>query len=92
MLPLAVSNGEVIIIVVLVAVPIAAIAFAGAGGVYREIVCALINHGEHKFTLEAGQRIAQLLIEAIITPEPVWAESLDETARGVGGFGSTGRG
>ena len=37
MLPLAVSNGDVIIIVVLIAVPIAAIAFAGAGAVYREI-------------------------------------------------------
>ena len=37
MLPLAVSNGDVIIIVVLIAVPIAAVAFAGAGAVYREI-------------------------------------------------------
>ena len=37
MLPLAVSNGEVIIIVVAVVVPIAAIAFAGAGAVYKEI-------------------------------------------------------
>ena len=36
-LPVAVSNGEVIIIVVLIAVPIATIAFAGAGAVYREI-------------------------------------------------------
>ena len=37
MLPLAVSNGEVILIVVLVVAPIAAIAFAGSGAVYREI-------------------------------------------------------
>lgn len=37
MLPAAVSNGEVIIIVVAIAAPIAAIAFAGAGAVYREI-------------------------------------------------------
>jgi hypothetical protein len=36
-LPLAVSNGDVILIVVFVALPIAAIAFAGAGAVYREI-------------------------------------------------------
>jgi hypothetical protein len=36
-LPLAISNGEVIIVVVLVVAPIAAIAFAGAGSVYREI-------------------------------------------------------
>lgn len=37
MMPLAVSNGDVIVIVVFVAAPIAAIAFAGAGAVYREI-------------------------------------------------------
>ncbi len=37
MLPTAVSNGEVIMIVVAIAAPIAAIAFAGAGAVYREI-------------------------------------------------------
>jgi hypothetical protein len=37
MLPTAVSNGEVILIVTLVVVPIAALAFAGAGAVYREI-------------------------------------------------------
>lgn len=58
---------------------------------YRgEIMCALVNHGAAAFTLEAGQRVAQLIIEAIITPEPVWSEALDETARGAGGFGSTG--
>lgn len=58
---------------------------------YRgEIVCALVNHGRETFVLEAGQRIAQLIVEAIITPEPAWADSLDETARGAGGFGSTG--
>jgi dUTP pyrophosphatase len=34
--------------------------------------------------------MAQLIVEAIITPEPVWVDSLDETARGTGGFGSTG--
>jgi len=59
---------------------------------YRgEIVCALINHGQEAFTLAAGERMAQLIIEAIITPVPVWVDSLDETARGAGGFGSTDR-
>jgi dUTP pyrophosphatase len=59
---------------------------------YRgEILCALINHGKETATLKQGERIAQLIIESIITPEPVWAESLDETARGADGFGSTGR-
>ena len=58
---------------------------------YRgEIVCALVNHGRETFVLAAGQRIAQLIVEAIITPEPAWADSLDETARGASGFGSTG--
>jgi dUTP pyrophosphatase len=60
---------------------------------YRgEIMCALVNHGAETLTLEAGQRVAQLIVEAIITPEPAWADALDETARGRGGFGSTGVG
>ncbi|MGI9107545.1 MAG: dUTP diphosphatase [Pyrinomonadaceae bacterium] len=58
---------------------------------YRgEIVCALVNHGVAAFELKAGQRMSQLIVEAIITPEPQWAETLEETARGAGGFGSTG--
>jgi dUTP pyrophosphatase len=60
---------------------------------YRgEIMCALVNHGRETLTLEAGQRVAQLIVETIITPEPAWADALDETARGEGGFGSTGVG
>jgi dUTP pyrophosphatase len=60
---------------------------------YRgEVVCALVNHGQEALTLEAGQRVAQLILEAIITPEAAWSESLGETARGEGGFGSTGLG
>lgn len=54
------------------------------------LLCALINLGQETVTLEKGERIAQLIIEAIITPEPIWAETLDETTRGAGGFGSTG--
>lgn len=58
---------------------------------YRgEIICAIVNHGREACTIEAGQRVAQLIIEAIITPDAVWADALDETARGAGGFGSTG--
>ena len=58
---------------------------------YRgEIVCALVNHGGESVTLAAGQRVAQLIVEAIITPEAAWADALDETARGASGFGSTG--
>lgn len=59
---------------------------------YRgELMCALINHGDAAIELEAGTRMAQLIIEAIATPAPVWAEDLRETERGTGGFGSTGK-
>jgi dUTP pyrophosphatase len=58
---------------------------------YRgELICALINHGDEPLEIEAGMRIAQLIIESIATPEPVWSERLSATGRGTGGFGSTG--
>lgn len=58
---------------------------------YRgEILCALVNHGAEPFEIAAGLRVAQLIIEAIATPEPAWSEDLGETKRGGGGFGSTG--
>jgi dUTP pyrophosphatase len=58
---------------------------------YRgEILCALINHGDEPFEIEAGMRIAQLVVESIALMEPVWSEDLSETERGCGGFGSTG--
>ena len=58
---------------------------------YRgEICCVLHNTGDERLTLPAGSKICQLIVEQIITPEPAWASELDETARGAGGFGSTG--
>jgi dUTP pyrophosphatase len=58
---------------------------------YRgEIVCILYNTGDETINLPAGSKICQLIIEQIITPEAAWATDLDETARGAGGFGSTG--
>ena len=58
---------------------------------YRgEIVCVLYNTGAETIDLPAGSKICQLIIEQIITPEATWANDLDETARGAGGFGSTG--
>jgi len=58
---------------------------------YRgEILCALVNHGDAPVEIEVGTRVAQLIVEAIALPEPVWADDLDETERGAGGFGSTG--
>lgn len=59
---------------------------------YRgEILCPLVNHGREPFEIEPGARVAQLVVEAIATPQPVWAEDLEETDRGAGGFGSTGQ-
>jgi hypothetical protein len=40
--------------------------------------------------VKEGDRIAQLILEKIVTPEPQEVSSLDETVRGAGGFGSTG--
>jgi len=58
---------------------------------YRgEVCCLLYNTGDDVIELPAGSKICQLIIEQIITPEPAWATDLDETARGAGGFGSTG--
>jgi dUTP pyrophosphatase len=58
---------------------------------YRgEILCVLINLGGAPVEIEPGARIAQLIIERIALPEAAWAEDLDETERGAGGFGSTG--
>ena len=58
---------------------------------YRgEVKVILINHGPEDFTIRRGDRIAQMLIAPVTRAEWREAESLDETARGEGGFGSTG--
>lgn len=58
---------------------------------YRgEILCVLYNTGDEIISLPAGSKICQLIIEHIITPDAVWSTELDDTARGAGGFGSTG--
>ncbi len=58
---------------------------------YRgELCCLLYNTSDEVINLPAGSKICQLIIEQIITPEAAWASDLDETARGAGGFGSTG--
>ncbi|XP_047967302.1 deoxyuridine 5'-triphosphate nucleotidohydrolase [Salvia hispanica] len=50
----------------------------------------LFNHSDVDFEVKAGDRIAQLIIEQIVTPEVAEVDDLDSTARGSGGFGSTG--
>ena len=58
---------------------------------YRgEVCCLLYNTGDEPIDLPAGSKICQLIVEQIITPEAAWETELDETARGAGGFGSTG--
>lgn len=49
----------------------------------------LFNHSDTDFEVKAGDRIAQLIIERIITPQVTEVDDLDATVRGVGGFGST---
>ncbi|GLT58045.1 hypothetical protein SLA2020_309710 [Shorea laevis] len=50
----------------------------------------LFNHSDADFEVKTGDRIAQLIIERITTPDVVEVEDLDSTVRGAGGFGSTG--
>jgi dUTP pyrophosphatase len=59
---------------------------------YRgEVRVILVNHGTEPVRIEAGDRIAQMLVQAVERVAFARAESLDETVRGEGGFGSTGR-
>ena len=59
---------------------------------YRgEIMVALHNHGSAAVTVEPYERIAQLAILPYITAAFHETDDLDETARGAGGFGSTGK-
>ena len=59
---------------------------------YRgEVMVFLHNHGGHPQTVEDGERIAQLVITPCLTAQFQTVDGLDETQRGSGGFGSTGR-
>ena len=58
---------------------------------YRgEIKVILINHGQVPFTIERGMRIAQMVVEKYETVGWEVTDSLEESERGEGGFGSTG--
>jgi dUTP pyrophosphatase len=59
---------------------------------YRGEVCVLlINHGREPFAIRRGERIAQMVIAPVVQAQLAVATSLTTTARGSGGFGSTGR-
>ena len=50
----------------------------------------LINHGEQPFHVTHGMRIAQMVVAPVVQAQFTLADALDQTARGSGGFGSTG--
>lgn len=59
---------------------------------YRgEIAVGLVNLSEEDYTVLPGDRIAQLMITPVVQPAVTFVDTLDETERGAGGLGSTGR-
>lgn len=59
---------------------------------YRgEIVVGLLNSSKEPYTIEPGERVAQLVIMPVTQAEITVTDTLDETERGAGGFGSTGK-
>ena len=59
---------------------------------YRgEIMVGLQNSGDRDYTVQPADRIAQLMITPVIQAQIRLVEELDDTARGAGGFGSTGK-
>lgn len=59
---------------------------------YRgEVMVGLHNHSQQPFTIQPGDRVAQLVLLPVYTPAIEECDELEETARGEGGFGSTGR-
>lgn len=72
------------------------IALANGVGVidsdYRgEIAVGLVNLSDRDYTVQPGDRIAQLMITPVARPQLRFVDTLDETERGEGGLGSTGR-
>ena len=59
---------------------------------YRGEVCAgLCNVSDKPYTIEPFERVCQMVIAPVLTPDIVEVEELSDTARGEGGFGSSGR-
>lgn len=59
---------------------------------YRgELKVLLINHGPEPFQVKRGERIAQIILAQVARAEPIEVSELNESGRGEGGFGSTGR-
>lgn len=60
-------------------------------GYTGDIRLKLYNHSYHPYTIKKGERVAQLVIHKCELPTPVLVDSFEESDRGEGGFGSTGR-
>ena len=60
-------------------------------GYMGSIRAVLFNHSQKDYIVEKGQKITQLVIVPIVTPELQVVDELEETERGSGGFGSTGK-
>ena len=60
-------------------------------GYTGSIVVKLYNNSGYDYEVKAGDKISQLVIMPIITPELELVDTLEDTERGTGGFGSTGR-
>ncbi len=59
---------------------------------YRGEVCAgLCNVSDKPYVIAPGERIAQMVIAPVFTPDVVEVSELSDTQRGAGGFGSTGK-
>lgn len=59
---------------------------------YRgEVKVVLLNHSNQPQTIAPGERVAQFVITPVLTPAYEEVEQLSDTARGAGGFGSTGK-
>jgi dUTP pyrophosphatase len=58
---------------------------------YRgEIKVILVNHGDRQVLIAKGERIAQMIVTPFVSPVFTVVETLDDSSRGEGGFGSTG--
>ena len=59
---------------------------------YRGEICAgLCNVSDKPYTIEPDERVCQMVIAPVLTPDVVEVSELDDTDRGEGGFGSTGK-
>lgn len=59
---------------------------------YRGEICVgLVNLSDEDYEISPGERVAQMIISPVLLPEISEAPALDETSRGSGGFGSTGK-